>query len=96
MFINVTRGEEMVEADLVAAAKSGQVGAVGLDDYDRRPDNPLLTLPYALLTPHISSQASDTGMDLGGEVTWELARENLRRFVAGDKLLALIDPAKGY
>jgi phosphoglycerate dehydrogenase-like enzyme len=96
MFINVTRGEENVEADMVAALKSGQLGSVGLDDYDRRPDNPLFTIPTALLTPHISAQASDTDMDLGGEVTWQLARENLRRFINGDKLLSVVDPARGY
>ena len=96
MFINVTRGEEHVEADLVEAVKSGQVGAVGLDDFNRRPDNPLLTLPHVLLTPHISAQAVDTDFNLGGQVTWDLARENLKRFVNGDKLLSVIDPARGY
>lgn len=94
MFLNITRDKVVVEPDLVAAIKSGQVGSAGLDDYDRRPDNPLYALPTVLLTPHTGAQ---DGLEVNGaEDAWALARENLRRFVNGDKLLSLVDPAKGY
>jgi hypothetical protein len=32
----------------------------------------------------------------GGEQIWAVARENLRRFINGDKMLSVIDPVKGY
>ncbi len=96
MFINVTRGEEVIEPDLVAALKSGQVGSAGLDVSNSLEGNPLLAIPTVLMTPHMSGQASGTEINLGGEVTWQLARENLRRFIAGDRLLSVVNPARGY
>jgi phosphoglycerate dehydrogenase-like enzyme len=44
-----------------------------------------------LITPHVSAAVE------GDEAPrWVLARENLRRYVAGDKLLSEVDLAKGY
>ena len=88
MFINVTRDEEVIEPDLLAALQSGQVGSAGLDAISSLDANPLLKAPNILVTPHMSGQASDTDLNLGGEVTWEVARENLKRFINGDKLLS--------
>jgi hypothetical protein len=32
----------------------------------------------------------------GGEDRWAIARENLRRHVAGERLYAVVDPKRGY
>ena len=55
------------------------------------PEHPLWRAPHVLVTPHISSRS-----DLPGESRWILARENLRRYVAGEKLLLVVDPNRGY
>jgi len=44
-----------------------------------------------LITPHVSAALE------GNETPrWILAKENLRRYVAGDKLLSEVDVQKGY
>lgn len=32
----------------------------------------------------------------GGEDMWIIARENLKRYVAGDKLYSVVDPRRGW
>lgn len=99
IFVNIGRGKEVVTADLIAALKSGQIGAAGLDvtDPEPLPDNdPLFSAPNILITPHKGSTASGTADNVGGETSWDLARENLRRFVNGDSLYSVADPQRGY
>lgn len=53
--INFSRGEVVVEADLVAALKEGTIAGAALDVYDPEPphaDNPLFALDNVLLSPH--------------------------------------------
>jgi phosphoglycerate dehydrogenase-like enzyme len=94
LFINVGRGGTVVTADLVAALRDGRLGGAGLDVTDPEPlpaDHPLWHAPNVLITPHVSASLE------GNEVPrWLLARENLRRYVAGDKLLSEVDVKKGY
>jgi phosphoglycerate dehydrogenase-like enzyme len=94
MFINVTREEEQVDADLAAALQSGQVSSTGQDSVV--PDSPLWMAPHVIITPHVAAQNVDDQLGRGGEQIWAVARENLRRFVNGDKMLSVIDPVKGY
>jgi phosphoglycerate dehydrogenase-like enzyme len=44
-----------------------------------------------IITPHVSSR-SDLGLD--ARVT--VVRENLRRYVAGERMLSEVDVDKGY
>ena len=93
-FINVGRGQSVVTDALVAALRSGQVGGAGLDVTDPEPlpsDHPLWRLPNVIITPHVSGQS-----DLGNEDRWRITRENLGRYVAGGKMLSVVDPARGY
>ena len=102
LLINVASGGEVVSADLVAALKSGQLGGAGLDLADPAnpsrlaPDDPLFTAPNLIMTPETASHAVDTTAASGGEDMWVIARENLRRFVAGDRLYSVVDPKRGY
>jgi phosphoglycerate dehydrogenase-like enzyme len=95
IFINVTRGEEQVDADVAAALKSGQLSSAGFDDI-KDANSPLYKMKNVIITPHVSAQNVDDQLGRGGEQTWAVARENLRRFVSGDKMLSVIDIVKGY
>jgi phosphoglycerate dehydrogenase-like enzyme len=94
LFINVGRGGTVVTDDLLAALKDGRIGGAGLDVTDPEPlppDHPLWRAPNVLITPHVSASVEG---DEGPR--WILARENLRRYAAGGKLLSEVDLAEGY
>ncbi|MEX0735251.1 MAG: D-2-hydroxyacid dehydrogenase [Steroidobacteraceae bacterium] len=94
LFINVGRGGTVVTADLVAALEDGRLGGAGLDVTDPEPlpaDHPLWRAPNVLITPHVAAAT-----DLGEEPRWLIARENLRRYAAGGKLLSEVDVKRGY
>jgi phosphoglycerate dehydrogenase-like enzyme len=93
-FINVGRGQTVVTADLTAALKSRTIAAAALDVVDPEPlpkDNPLWAQPNLVLTPHISGDS-----DLGVESSVRVLRENLRRYLAGGKMLSVVDVERGY
>jgi phosphoglycerate dehydrogenase-like enzyme len=94
LFINVGRGGTVVTDDLVAALKDGRIGGAGLDVTDPEPlppDHPLWRMPNVLITPHVAAS-----IDTGPEPRWMIARENLRRYVTGGKLLSEVSLEKGY
>jgi phosphoglycerate dehydrogenase-like enzyme len=94
LFINVGRGSTVVTSDLLAALTDGRIGGAGLDVTDPEPlppDHPLWHLPNVLITPHVAAVT-----DLGEEPRWLIARENLRRYAAGGKLLSEVSVEKGY
>lgn len=62
IIINNSRGQLIVEQDLADALKSGKVYAAGLDVVSTEPirkNNPLLTAPNTIITPHISWAARE-------------------------------------
>jgi cyclase len=93
-FINIARGG-IVKTDAMAAAlKEGQLAGVGLDVTDPEPlpdGHPLWKMPNVVISPHIGGQSPESA-----ERQWRLFRENVRRFVAGEPLLCVVDKAKGY
>lgn len=94
VFINVARGQVVVERDLVAALQSGHLGAAGLDVTQVEPlatSSPLWELPNVLITPHVGAQSA-TRYD---DVT-DFFCENLRRFLAGQELLHVVDKQLGF
>lgn len=61
-FMNLARGELVVEKDLVEALEKGMIAGAALDVIDDEPpkkDNPLLSMPQLLLTPHNAALTSD-------------------------------------
>ena len=44
-----------------------------------------------IITPHMSAES-----DVDEQVRFAILRENLRRYVAGEKMLSVVDVAKGY
>ncbi|HEY7377238.1 MAG TPA: D-2-hydroxyacid dehydrogenase [Steroidobacteraceae bacterium] len=93
-FINVGRGGTVVTDDLVEALRTNRLGGAGLDVTDPEPlpaNHPLWHLPNVIITPHVSS---DSEFDRGRH--WEIARENLRRYAAGERMLSVVDIKRGY
>ena len=93
-FINIGRGQSVVTDDLIAALNSGHLGGAALDVTDPEPlpaNHPLWVAKNVVITPHISA-SSDEQMDR----FWLVVRENLRRYVNGDRMLNVVDVERGY
>jgi phosphoglycerate dehydrogenase-like enzyme len=93
IFINVGRGATVVTSDLMAALDSGQIGGAGLDVTAPEPlptDHPLWDYDNVIITPHVAGAGGEN------ERHGLLLLENLRRYVAGERLLNVVDPQKGY
>ena len=61
-FINTSRGDVVVEEDLVLALKSGKLAGAALDVTRNEPipeDSPLVGAPNLIITPHIAGSADD-------------------------------------
>jgi len=93
-FVNVGRGKSVVTADLVAALRTRKLAGAGLDVVDPEPlpaDSELWSAPNVIITPHVSAQTSVSAGQRSA-----LLEENLRRYVAGEALLAVVDVDRGY
>ncbi len=93
-FISVGRGQSTVTNDLVAALKEGKIAGAALDVTDPEPlpaDHELWRAPGIIITPHISAQSPETMLRVGA-----LVAENLRRYVAGQPLLSVVNVKRGY
>jgi phosphoglycerate dehydrogenase-like enzyme len=93
-FISVGRGGSVVTDDLVAALNAGTIAGAGLDVTDPEPlpkEHPLWKAKNIIITPHMSALS-----DLGQAARILILKEQVRRFVAGDKLLSVVDFKKGY
>lgn len=94
LFVNVGRGGSVVTNDLIEALETGRLGGAGLDVTEPEPlpsTSPLWQLPNVIITPHISARS-----DSSTERSWIIIKENLRRYVAGERLLNVVDVARGY
>jgi phosphoglycerate dehydrogenase-like enzyme len=100
LFINVARGEEVVQADLIAALKSGQLGGAAMDVTDPDPlpsHDPLFSAPNIIVATHHGAPSHPAeGEETSGEKGWLVIRENIRRYAAGEKMLSVVDLTRGY
>jgi D-3-phosphoglycerate dehydrogenase len=74
--VNCARGGIVNEKALVAALKSGQVGAAGLDVFETEPlpkDSELRSAPNIVLTPHIAASTSEAQETVGIEIAEQIA-----------------------
>jgi len=91
-FINVGRGEHVVEADLLALIDEGHLAGAALDVFAKEPPepgDPIWNHPRIEATPHIACDPSY-------ELVAQQCIENLRRAREGRALLNPVDRAAGY
>jgi D-2-hydroxyacid dehydrogenase (NADP+) len=88
-FINVSRGEIAVQADVTAALQSGHLAGAYLDVFEKEPldpASPLWDMPNVLISPHTASHS------LGqNEAIFDIFLDNLARFRSGQALRNDVD-----
>ena len=92
--VNVARGGHIVTDDLVRALQEGVIGGAALDVTDPEPlpaGHPLWTLPNCIITPHVGNTPEMAVPLLSARIS-----ENVRRRIAGEELVGLVDPRSGY
>lgn len=95
-FINIGRGEIVVEDDLVQALQDGTIAGAGLDVFETEPlqeDSPLWELDNAIITPHTSGLTEHYDR----RVVENILIPNLKNYLAGAApSINLVDYSKGY
>jgi phosphoglycerate dehydrogenase-like enzyme len=93
-FVSVGRGASTVTADLIAALENGELAGAGLDVTDPEPlpeGHPLWVMPRVIISPHAAGRS-----DRSRDRLFLLVQENLRRYVAGEPMLSVVDIERGY
>lgn len=94
IFADVSRGGVVDQTALHAALKAGHVGAAALDVFEVEPlpeASPLWDLENVLISPHCSSVYAEWEA-----ASFQLFLDNLGRFIRGEDLVNVVDPARGY
>ena len=83
MLINTARGQLVDEQALAAALTEGRIAGAGLDVLCQEPpqaDNPLLSAPHCIVTPHMAWSSAEARQRLTEE-----AAENFHAFLRGER-----------
>jgi len=92
--VNISRGAIVDEEALIEALRAGRIGGACLDVFTQEPlppESPLWDMPNVIITPHNSWSSPHIE-----EREIALFLENLRRYVAGEPLLNVVDKQAGY
>ncbi len=92
--VNVGRGPIINENALIKALKKGWIAGAGLDVFETEPlpaDSPLWGMDNVIISPHISGMTPAYD-----ERVVDLFVTNLRRFLANEPLLNLVERERGY
>ncbi|SDM72452.1 glyoxylate/hydroxypyruvate reductase A [Oryzisolibacter propanilivorax] len=90
--INVARGGHVVDDDLLALLDSGHLAGATLDVFRTEPlppEHPFWRHPRIHVTPHISALTLE-------DVSITQIADKLARFVRGEPVSGVVDPARGY
>ncbi|MEE9275820.1 MAG: hydroxyacid dehydrogenase [bacterium] len=92
VIVNCARGGIIDEAALIAALKGGEIAGAGIDVFEEEPparDNPLFSLPNAVVTPHLAGATHQAR-----ERVFRIAAENVIRAVRGERVVpsTLLNP----
>lgn len=90
--VNAGRGGHLVDADVVAALASGQLGGALLDVFNEEPlprDHPFWTHPRVIVTPHIA--ATTPIKDACAQIVAKISAMDRGEAVSG-----IVDPNVGY
>jgi phosphoglycerate dehydrogenase-like enzyme len=92
--VNLARGGLVDEEALADALRREQIAGAALDVFEQEPlpvDSPLWQMEQVIISPHVSGFTPSYD-----ELASALFAENLRRYVAGESLLNLVDRERGY
>ncbi|HEY6767217.1 MAG TPA: D-2-hydroxyacid dehydrogenase [Candidatus Sulfotelmatobacter sp.] len=92
--INVGRGPLIDEAALATALHSHRIAGAALDVFEQEPlppESSLWDLPNLLITPHTAALTEKLW-----DRHYDLFCDNLRRYLARQPLLSVVDKLKGY
>ena len=92
--VNAARGGHVDHAALGAALRAGTIAGAVLDVTEPEPlpdTSELWALPNCVITPHIGNTR-----EMGLPLITDRVRNNVRRWLAGEDLLGLVDVARGY
>ncbi len=83
IFVNISRGDVVDEAALIAALQSGAIGGAGLDVYEFEPEVPeaLVAMENVTLLPHLGTAALEVREAMG-----RMAMDNVIAFAEGRDL----------
>ncbi|MBD8007533.1 2-hydroxyacid dehydrogenase [Bacillus norwichensis] len=90
IFINGSRGDTVIEKDLIEALQTQEIAAAGLDVFQQEPvafDNPLLEMKNVVTLPHVGSSTHETELKMS-----QLAAKNLEAGLNGNIPPTLINP----
>jgi phosphoglycerate dehydrogenase-like enzyme len=93
-FIAVSRGGIYDLNSLVKALDEKKLSGAGVDVTDPEPlpkGHPLWKFNNVIITPHIAGRSDKDNARMTGTI-----KENIRRFVAGEPLVNVVDKQKGY
>jgi phosphoglycerate dehydrogenase-like enzyme len=94
VLVNIARGAVVDEPALIRALKEGWIAGAALDVFEQEPlppESELWDMENVIVSPHISG-----GTEIYNQRAAGIFRENLRRYLAGERLMNLADPARGY
>jgi len=94
VLVDVSRGGVVDQTALADALASGHLAGAALDVFEVEPlpkDNPFWDMPNVIVTPHCSSVYD--GWALKSVVMF---CDNLGRYLGGEPLTNVVDPARGY
>lgn len=92
--VDVSRGGVIDQTALITALQKKQFAGAALDVFPDEPlpaDSPLWEMNNVIVSPHVAGLSPRYV-----ERAFELFKENLRRYIAGEKLLNKIDLEHGY
>ncbi|MBS2967887.1 D-2-hydroxyacid dehydrogenase [Metabacillus sp. KIGAM252] len=95
-FINIGRGDIVVEKDMIAALQSGEIAGAGLDVFENEPlenSSPLWNMENVIMTPHTAGSTEYYDERVIGEILLP----NLKKYLAGEEPdVNRVDFEKGY
>lgn len=92
--VNIARGSIIDELALIENLENGKVRKAALDVFEEEPlpeNNPLWSMDNVLISPH-NSWASEMNF----RRRYEIAYENMKRYINNEELVNVVDVEKGY
>ncbi len=92
--VNIARGPIVNETDLVRALLEKRIAGAGLDVFEEEPlpdSSPLWDMPNVVFAPHSAGYSPE-----GRGNILRIFKENLRRYLAEEPLMNVVNKKKGY